>query len=512
MFDINANFSRKEVSFEPQNCTVDKIVHLSGAEYDKFASSMLEDRDFIRDNVDVMRHDSDGKLHALLVVGEGRPDGILIDSSGYDYARYAAHIPSIGDTLPVMRYPALAELNHKLERLVDHIAEQAVAEIETESAALNITDLEDSFLITLDEPMLDTVKDMLSSFPEIGAAEVYNGDLVVYTLPIPPGAEFDITDPTVSKTDMYAYGYSWDGMIPLGQEKALELHDLGYQVYRLYTNDAEGAIDSREEIMEYDSMFGVEYNASDKEVYSENIQIFIANSREAEPGKASGEWLKLPADSMGLQQLLTRIGVQNPSADEFTVTAIRLPFENLQYNVSKYDSIDDINTLAAFLEDMEDYEINRLKAILTSGSELVGDSAADIVNLLYEDNMDAFRLVDAKDTNGLGQYYRHEKPDEMSFSEYGSELKREEHGTFTEWGYVYCRYDKLSDEYGKDTCKQHHIVDGALHKLQVLKNERERFGRHTSVREKIKASQNRPSPLEAKDPKQKSRAKVDPEL
>ena len=279
MFEINAVFARKEARFEPKQCVVDKVVRLTAAEYDNFARNMMRDQDFIRDNIDIMCHDSEGKLHSLLVVGEGRPDGILIDSSSYDYARYAAHVPGIGDTLPAMRYPALAELNQKLERLVDHIVEQAVAEIESESAALNIQDLEDRFLITLDESMLDTVKDMLASVSEVGAVEIYNGDLVVYTLPIPPGAELDLIDPTVSQADMFSYGYSWEGMIPLSQEKALELNEMGYQVYRLYTDDAEGAVDSKEEIMEYDGLFGVENPAWAGGVRTENIEV-QKNERE----------------------------------------------------------------------------------------------------------------------------------------------------------------------------------------------------------------------------------------
>lgn len=121
MFDINARFVRKEYKLESEKCTVDKVIRLSAAEYDSFAADMLQDQDFIRDNTDIMRHDPDGGLHSLLVVGEGKPDGILVDASGYDYARYTAFIPGIGDTLPLMRYPALAELNKKLEALADHI-------------------------------------------------------------------------------------------------------------------------------------------------------------------------------------------------------------------------------------------------------------------------------------------------------------------------------------------------------------------------------------------------------
>ena len=67
-----------------------------------------------------------------------------------------------------------------------------------------------------------------------------------------------IEDRTVTRSDMIAYGYTWEGMIPLGREKALELFDEGRGIFRLYENDAEGMVDSREEIDEFDGLFGIE--------------------------------------------------------------------------------------------------------------------------------------------------------------------------------------------------------------------------------------------------------------
>ena len=38
--------------------------------------------------------DVDGVRQCLLVMGESSEDGVLVDSSGYGYARYAAHVPA----------------------------------------------------------------------------------------------------------------------------------------------------------------------------------------------------------------------------------------------------------------------------------------------------------------------------------------------------------------------------------------------------------------------------------
>lgn len=98
--ELNAVFSRKEPTFEPTGCVVEKVIQLTGAEYDHFRRNMLADHDFIRNNVDLMYHEGD-TLHCILAVGEGRQDGVLIDSSGSNYARYAAFIPNAADILTV---------------------------------------------------------------------------------------------------------------------------------------------------------------------------------------------------------------------------------------------------------------------------------------------------------------------------------------------------------------------------------------------------------------------------
>ena len=123
MFETSAVFSRKEPQFETTGCVVEKVIRLSDIEYMRFSTSMLREQDFIRDNIDLMIVDADNRYHCLLVVGEGRSDGILVHSSGYDYARFAAYVPNADGLLTVGRYSALADLNKKLTDLVDIIAE-----------------------------------------------------------------------------------------------------------------------------------------------------------------------------------------------------------------------------------------------------------------------------------------------------------------------------------------------------------------------------------------------------
>ena len=92
---MKAIFFRKEPSFEDAvECKVEKVITLSDAEYRYFAGHLLKEYDFIRDNVDLMYEES-GVWHCILVTTKGGEDGILVESEGAGYARYAAPVPCV---------------------------------------------------------------------------------------------------------------------------------------------------------------------------------------------------------------------------------------------------------------------------------------------------------------------------------------------------------------------------------------------------------------------------------
>ena len=67
-----------------------------------------------------------------------------------------------------------------------------------------------------------------------------------------------LPDSTVGISEMHEYGYTWAEMLPLTQERALELFDHDLPVYRLYADGSEASIDDRSEVMEHEGMFGIE--------------------------------------------------------------------------------------------------------------------------------------------------------------------------------------------------------------------------------------------------------------
>lgn len=44
----------------------------------------------------------------------------------------------------------------------------------------------------------------------------------------------------VSMEEMHAYGYVWDGMLPLTKERALELMDTDLLLFKLYEDRSRG--------------------------------------------------------------------------------------------------------------------------------------------------------------------------------------------------------------------------------------------------------------------------------
>lgn len=114
MLNLQAIFTRKAENFHVWDCVIEKIVELPEAEYKHFKTAPLRDMPFIAENTDLMHRDENGVFHCLLVLGEGTSDGILIESEGYNYARYSSFMPG-----------AREFLNVRLNQLADQIIRES---------------------------------------------------------------------------------------------------------------------------------------------------------------------------------------------------------------------------------------------------------------------------------------------------------------------------------------------------------------------------------------------------
>ena len=91
--NIKAIFHRKEPELNLKDCVFDRVVFLPDDQYRKFQKNMLDDYDFISQYRDEMYQEGD-TVHCILVKGMNSSDGILVNSEGSGYARYAAYLPA----------------------------------------------------------------------------------------------------------------------------------------------------------------------------------------------------------------------------------------------------------------------------------------------------------------------------------------------------------------------------------------------------------------------------------
>lgn len=70
-----------------------KQIELTAAQYQHFATNLLEDMPFIAANKALMGRDDENCVsHCLLVTTRNIQGGILVECQGFNYARYAARV------------------------------------------------------------------------------------------------------------------------------------------------------------------------------------------------------------------------------------------------------------------------------------------------------------------------------------------------------------------------------------------------------------------------------------
>ncbi len=255
MIETKAIFMRKEPRVEATDCVVDKVIRLSGAQYDSFSRNLMRDWDFIRDNPIDTVVDAQGRHHCLLVLGEGREDGILVNPEGGSYARYSAFVPGAAALDAIDRYPYLAERTRQLVEAADYIV--SLVPGKPRCFAVSFRTLSDKFGVSF--APYDSVTDIfqLMMNGRAGIDEVRCGaqEFFVHAAPVP---EQDLSDAPITREEMREYGYTWDGMEPMDQAQALRIYDSNKEVFLLYPDGTEAAAESREEIIAFDGLFGRE--------------------------------------------------------------------------------------------------------------------------------------------------------------------------------------------------------------------------------------------------------------
>lgn len=155
-------------------CVVDFDLELPVAEYVDFCRHLNEDYDFVSEASKELKKDENGINHCMLILCEGRDDGILVKSEGSSYARYHAYIPKARQIMQMEQQPSLYAFNWRMASLVNHYVEEA---LEQQLDGQYRIDLEKLQSIADGQPFdNDLFGEMLSEHREIRSVEMnYEG-------------------------------------------------------------------------------------------------------------------------------------------------------------------------------------------------------------------------------------------------------------------------------------------------------------------------------------------------
>lgn len=214
---------------------------------------------------------------------------------------------------------------------------------------------------------------------------------------------------------------------------------------------------------------------------------FITNLGKYNEGELVGEWVKFPTTADELKKVFERIGIGseddfgNPY-EEWFITDYDCYVGGLYDKLGEYANLDELNYLAAKLDDMDRNEYNQFLAAMEMGDHT--GSIQDLINLT--ENLDCYDVYpDIEDHDDLGRYYIDELdamqvPDHLrnyiDYEAYGRDVAMEEGGEFTEFGYVRdtgSRFYEVYDGDRENIPEEYRIMSEALEELEAEKPEPE---------------------------------------
>ena len=187
------------------------------------------------------------------------------------------------------------------------------------------------------------------------------------------------------------------------------------------------------------------------------IEAFVTNLGRYNEGVLDGEFLKLPATIEEVQALFQRIHVDGVQYEEIFITDYETEISGLYDCLPEYADLDELNYLAALLDDLDEGDRKKFEAALSYG-EYTG-SLKDLINLAQ--NLDCYEYyAGICDEDDLGHYMIDEMgvmevpeylENYIDYDAYGRDVSLEDGGTFTENGYIVNTGDHFVELYnGRD--------------------------------------------------------------
>lgn len=171
----------------------------------------------------------------------------------------------------------------------------------------------------------------------------------------------------------------------------------------------------------------------------ERIRVYLINLGKYVEGCLVGEWIMLPIKGDDLDAVLKRIGI-NAQYEEYFITDFEHSLANLK--ISEYESIETLNEFVEELENLSDYDYEKLMAVLEAESPT---SVSEIMEIIHD--IDSFELLpDVTTDYELGEYYAdcccifesvpHSFMAYFDYESYGRDIRLELNCCFTSYGVV----------------------------------------------------------------------------
>lgn len=183
------------------------------------------------------------------------------------------------------------------------------------------------------------------------------------------------------------------------------------------------------------------------------LEAFVTNLGRYNEGYLDGEFLKLPATTEEVQALFKRIHVDGVRYEEIFITDYETDISGLHDCLGEYESIDELNYLAALLDDMPKWEGEKFAAAMEFGEHT--GSVRDLINLTQ--NLDCFEFYSGiENEDDLGRYYIEEVctleiPDHLEnyidYEAYGRDMSMDDNGHFVDGGYIVENGDRFIEHY-----------------------------------------------------------------
>ena len=171
---LNANMIRKADRFVPKKCAVEKVIEVSDSEFRTFIENPMKRNYHLPAYKDLMGY-YDDTYHGVLFVNMESGDGLLVNSEGYDYARYSQYIPNArGIIRQHEQTAALDDLKKHMDGCIDKWLEQHTND---NKFGLSLTDIIDESNFA--EKLVDHVSERLSSDPRIETCELTHNSIEV---------------------------------------------------------------------------------------------------------------------------------------------------------------------------------------------------------------------------------------------------------------------------------------------------------------------------------------------